>query len=468
MVTSVRHRRLHLELACCSLVALVGLPGCPISDDYFVDPNAGANGAVSGSGGSGGSDGKTGNGGKMPKGDAGSGGSGLVSGGAGSGGSGGSGGDPIECEEPCNAPRTCTMMSCQDGWITTSTPPGGLSPREKAAYVSIGSQLFIWGGVNESGTALNSGALYDPRDDRWTLVPIDSSTPTPRSLATAVWTGSVIVVWGGLDSVNMEPLADGAVFDPVSNEWSPMSPGPTARAASIGAVVSQTIVFFGGQGASSTPLGGLDRYDLSRDAWEPANLDSPAPVADPAAAGGSLTFWTHGGRTEMNTGVSDSSYYSMSSDRWVDSEPLYPGRWGAFSAFTNSFFVWGGRDLNDLFGDGASHTPGDFNWDEIEPSGAPSARFATDRESGWTFVMEPESNAARIVILAGLNAPSSYLTDGAIYDADRNEWSAIPAWPTMASHAFGAAGVAAGEIIVWGGRDGAPLTNQGVRYRPPD
>jgi N-acetylneuraminic acid mutarotase len=369
---------------------------------------------------------------------------------------------------PCNAPRTCTTTACQDGWITTTTPPGGLSPREKAAYVSIGDQLFIWGGVNESGTALNSGALYDPRDDRWTLVPIDADTPTPRSLATAVWTGSVIIVWGGLDPVNMEPLSDGAVFDPVANAWSPMTPGPTARAAAVGAVVSGNVVFFGGQGASSTPLGGLDQYDISMDSWIPAEQDSPPAVADPSAAGGTLTFWTHGGRTEMNTGVSDSSYYSMSTDRWVESEPLWPGRWGAFSAFTDSFFVWGGRDLSDLFGDGATHTPGGFDWDEIESRGAPSARFTTDRESGWTFVMAPETSDVRIVIIAGLDAPSSYLRDGAIYNEAEDNWSGISNWPTMASHAWGAAGVAAGEIIVWGGRDGTAITNQGVRYRPPD
>jgi hypothetical protein len=286
-----------------------------------------------------------------------------------------------------------------------------------------------------------------------------------------VWTGSVVVVWGGLDPVSMEPFSDGAIWDPVRDVWSPMSPGPTARAATVGAVVSQQIVFFGGQGAAGTPLGGLDAYDLELDIWEPGMENSPPAVADPAAAGGSVTFWTHGGRTEMNSGVPDSSYYSMTSDRWNDSDSFSPGRWGAFSAFTDAFFVWGGRNLDGLLDDGASHSPGGFSWQSMESRGSPRARFAIDRESGWTFVMNPEMSNEALVLIAGLDAPGSYLADGATYDTTREEWKAIPAWPSQETHAFGAAGLAAGELIVWGGRDGRDemtLTNQGVRYRPPD
>ena len=306
----------HRELALGSLFALLALPGCPMTDDYFIDEAAGDSGAIGGSGGSG-PDGKAG---KEPKGTGGSAGFAGMTGGisgtggdigtggiSGSGGDGGSGG------------------SSTDGWGKTSPPPGGFSPREKAGYASIGSQLFIWGGVNESGTALNSGALYNPRDDRWVVVASDANTPTPRSLPSAVWTGSVIVVWGGFDPVSMQPLADGAIYDPVDDAWSAMSSGPMARAGALGVSSDDRVVFFGGQDESG-PLSGLDVYDPATDTWEPGVADSPPAAADPAAAGGTLTFWTYGGRTSMNTGVSDMSYWSMSSARWVSSEPLEPGR----------------------------------------------------------------------------------------------------------------------------------------------
>jgi hypothetical protein len=440
------------ELALVSLLALVALPGCPMTDDYFVVDQ----GASSGSSGVGGSD--DGNGGTAPKGDAGSGGFAAMTGGisgaggdAGTGGASGSGGN-------------AAGGGSAGDWRTTSPPPGGFSPREKAAYVSTGSQLFIWGGVNESGTALNSGALYDPRDDRWQVVANDAHTPTPRSLPSAVWTGSVVVVWGGFDPVSMQPLTDGAIYDPVDDAWSEMNPGPMARAAAVGVSSDDRVVFFGGHDGVS-PLGGLDVYDRDTDSWEPGMEGSPPATADPAAAGGALTFWTYGGRTAMNTGVTDLSYWSMSSARWLGLDPLGPGRWGSFAAFANAtFFVWGGRDVSGSFADGFGYDIASSQWEDMSAASAPSARFVVERESGWTFAVDPDGFRPSVVVIGGLEAPGSYLRDGAIYDTGGRAWHGIPAWPSTASHAFGAAGIASEELIVWGGRDNTTLTNEGVRY----
>jgi hypothetical protein len=131
------------------------------------------------------------------------------------------------------------------------------------------------------------------------------------------------------------------------------------------------------------------------------------------------------------------------------------------------FFIWGGRDLNDLFADGAGYGTATSSWESMSPTGAPSARFTTHRESGWTLVADGVWTAT-IVLVGGLSAPGSYLRDGAVYDVERDEWQAIPAWTSPASHAFGAAGFAADEIVLWGGRDGSTLTNQGIRYPLPD
>src|SRR5262245_53245531 len=100
----------RLGLTFGSLVALVALPGCPMTDDYFVVDSGGSSGAATG--GVGGSSGPGGRDGKMPKGDAGGGGlSGATGGISGSGGVSGSGG------------------GSSDGWTTTSPPPGAFSPR---------------------------------------------------------------------------------------------------------------------------------------------------------------------------------------------------------------------------------------------------------------------------------------------------------------------------------------------------
>lgn len=446
--TSSRH-----GLALGSFVTLFALVGCALSDDYFIDPNAGTGqGGSAGSVGQGGDDAK---GGKASKGEGGSGGLAGATGGSSATGGSATGGSETG--------GSAGMGGWGGDWETTSPPPGGFSPREKAAYTSIGSQLFIWGGVNESGTALSSGALYDPRDDSWLAIATDANTPTPRSLPSAVWTGSVIVVWGGQDPVTLQPLADGAIYDPVENAWRPMSPGPRARAAAVGASSDARVVFFGGRDAMR-PLGGLDVYDPATDMWDDGMMGSPPASEDPAAAGGTLTFWAYGGRTPMNMGVPEMSYWSMNSARWMPSEPLNPGRWGSFAALVDTtFYVWGGRDLDGLFGDGFGYGLGTAEWGSMSAESAPSARFVVNRESGWTFV-DTDDSGSSVVVIAGFDAPGSYLRDGGIYDTESDDWDEIPAWPATASHAFGAAGIASGELIIWGGRADTSLTNEGVRY----
>ena len=107
--------------------------------------------------------------------------------------------------------------------------------------------------------------------------------------------------------------------------------------------------------------------------------------------------------------------------------------------------------------------------------GAPSSRYRSHRESGWALPVDTE-----VILIGGLDDPGSYLQDGGIYQPGTNTtggfgttggttdagWTSIEAWPGSASHAFGAVDWVAGEVVVWGGRDGSSLTNTGVRYLP--
>jgi len=363
------------------------------------------------------------------------------------------------CPTECNAGRTCDP-TCQGGWVPTSVPPGGFSPRERAAYVSLGNQLFVWGGVNESGTALNSGALYDPRTDSWRVIANDANTPSPRSDATAVWTGGVVVVYGGMDPAGPTAFADGARYDPADDAWLPMSAGPTARVSPVGAFAQELTLFYGGSDEAGELVGGLDLYDAELDDWQTDGTGSPPRRQDAAWGDGDRTFWISGGRFSSGSPTDELSYYSFSSEQWITatSTPLSP-RWGGFGAFIGGeYYSWGGRDVDDLFDDGIRFQVGD--WSPLEPDGAPAARYASHRESGWAWAIDDESMA----LLGGLNAPSSHLADGAIYDTTSDLWSPIPAWPEGASHAYGVAGIVSGEIVVWGGRNGTVLTNEGARY----
>jgi N-acetylneuraminic acid mutarotase len=335
--------------------------------------------------------------------------------------------------------------------------------------VSIGNQLFVWGGLNESGTALDSGALYDPRQDSWVIIENDGDTPSPRGDATAVWTGSQVVVWGGFDPDSGEVLADGAIYDPVDDDWTTMDSAEVARAAAVGVYLDDRVMFWGGEDDDGDPVEGLVRYDPDDDDWQTPDSDSddPGALVDAAVAVEDDRLWVFGGRTATGMGSSDLAYYSRSSSNgWSSAQSSeLSARWGSFAAFVDrEVHLWGGRDLDEIFDDGALYeTAGDDEWGSPDQQNAPSARYRIHRESGWALAVGDQ-----LVVVAGLDAPGSYLQDGGIYDAagNGNGWTEIEAWPGSASHAFGAVDWVAGEIVVWGGGNGASLTNTGVRYLP--
>jgi len=474
-------RSLSLAFRIAALGSGCVLTACPPTDDYFIRPSGQAGSRAAGSGGTsagdaslsgaaGSSAGTSAGTGAVAGGTTGAGGTdggstdagGFAGEGAGSanrGGTGGTAGTP--CPVACNAGRLCDT-ECQTGWVATAAPPGGFSPRERAAYVSLGNQLFVWGGLNESGTALNSGALYDARTDSWRMISSDGS-PSPRCDATAVWTGSIVVVFGGLSPSGPNVYDGGALYDPVDDVWQPMAPASTARAAAVGAWTSGGAMFWAGRDEVGDELGGLDMYDPDSDSWQEADSRSePTPREDPAWGAGNLTFWTFGGRGGSNGASDDANYYSIGTNSWYPRlNPSLSPRWGGFGAFlAGSFHVWGGRDVSNLFDDGMYYELTGFH--EMTGSDGPSARYASHGESGWSLAVDDHL----FVVLGGLSGPGAYLADGALYDTDRLEWTNIEAWPGGASHAYGAVGWVAGELMVWGGRDGGYVTNSGVRYLP--
>ncbi len=131
-----------------------------------------------------------------------------------------------------------TAGGCTDDtWTATSVINAPLARIEYTA-IWTGSEMIIWGGVDESINYLNSGGRYNPSTDSWTATNI-TNAPTPRIAHTAVWTGSEMIVWGGHDGT----LANtGARYNPATNGWIPTTTinAPLGRA-------SQTAIWTGGE-----------------------------------------------------------------------------------------------------------------------------------------------------------------------------------------------------------------------------
>ena len=57
--------------------------------------------------------------------------------------------------------------------------------------------MIVWGGTPDGIHVLNTGGRYNPSTDTWTAIST-TNAPDAREDHTAVWTGSQMIVWGGL------------------------------------------------------------------------------------------------------------------------------------------------------------------------------------------------------------------------------------------------------------------------------
>jgi hypothetical protein len=98
--------------------------------------------------------------------------------------------------------------------------------------VWTGSEMIVWGGVNR--IYLKSGAKYNPSADSWTATST-TNAPGARWGHKAVWTGNQMIVWGGSDGTNY--LNTGGRYSPGANSWTATSTINTPNGGSSHAAV---------------------------------------------------------------------------------------------------------------------------------------------------------------------------------------------------------------------------------------
>ena len=125
-----------------------------------------------------------------------------------------------------------------DAWSIPGAPTGTAPTARKHPVVAwTGTQILVWGGVfeNAGDTYKTDGFLYNPSTNTWTSMS-STNAPTGRKFPFYVNTGSQLIVWGGLNGSTVQ--SDGAVYTYSSDTWTTISttnapsgrahPGPTA------------------------------------------------------------------------------------------------------------------------------------------------------------------------------------------------------------------------------------------------
>ena len=363
------------------------------------------------------------------------------------------------CGNACEKGRSCEASTCSVGWLTMAAPPMGFVGRTRAASVAMGRSVFIWGGLDNSGNALDTGAIYSPVTDDWVDVSKGLGMLTPRSMATAVWTGSVVIVFGGIDGTG-NLLKDAAAYDPQSKLWSALPSAATARSQPLGFWDGARAIFWGGTAMNNLPIAGADHFDLttwtaSSKTGDPGQLLAPAVGFD-----GSIVYF-QGGLFNGSMRQDKVFSYTTKTDNWSALSKSLSARSSAFGVWDGSHFVvWGGRDDAALRNDG-KYMSGS-TWVPMGAIAAPSARMLSARRGGWAFAV----HAGMIAIVGGeisLSGGGTMSANGATYDVAGNTWTPILDWPTSEAHDYGMGVWTGDEFVIWSGVDGNKVTATGQR-----
>jgi N-acetylneuraminic acid mutarotase len=144
-------------------------------------------------------------------------------------------------------------------WSDVASVP---EERYDAGACVLGSDIYIFGGNYENGTATSTTYRFDTDTNEWaTLAPM----PEARSQHSVSVLDGLIYVMGGYDCD--EKIASSVrCFDPVANLSSILAPMSVARTLLGSFVLGGSIYAVGGYGGGKR-LSSMERYSVALDSW---------------------------------------------------------------------------------------------------------------------------------------------------------------------------------------------------------
>ncbi|MBQ0928985.1 Kelch repeat-containing protein [Ideonella alba] len=276
------------------------------------------------------------------------------------------------------------------------------------------------------------------RDDSWQPT---ASLPDGRYEHTAVWTGSEMIVWGGMEAVGNYRI-DGARYRPATDTWQPMADSPVTRTAMSSAWTGKEMLVWGGR---ADGVGSL--YDPGTDTWRQTSaVNAPVEGASWAATvwtGQELIVWGGMGGMTGNA-LAAGARYNPKTDTWVrlPASPLTARAYVPAVWTGQEMVIWSGYNvgIGQLYGDGARYNPSTNQWTGMATANAPDATYwNTSVWTGqemlvWGGVMggadvrayNPATNSWRIG--SGTGMPSWRYMHGAVWTG--TEMMVHGGWPS--------------------------------------
>jgi N-acetylneuraminic acid mutarotase len=344
-----------------------------------------------------------------------------------------------------------------DTWTATAGPPDA-----RAYHTSVwtGSEMIVWGGVG-FGIYFETGGRYNPSTDAW--IAINSrNAPNGRAYHTAVWDGSEMFVWGGYDGVNY--LNTGGRYDPIMDSWTAINStnAPTARSQHTAVWTGVEMIVWGGYfyDGSYHYLNTGGRYNPSTDSWiVTSTINTPQGRSEHTVVwtGAQMIVWGgyfyDGTYHYLNTG----GRYDPSTDSWTATSTtnVPEARYLHTAVWTGSeMIVWGGQDYPTFLNTGGRYAPGTDSWTATGANDAPSPRAV--HTVVWT--------GSEMIVWGGYDG--NLLDTGGRYTPDTDSWAAVNTAGAPSARLTHTAVWTGSEMIVWGGGAYPTVVNTGGRYNP--
>jgi N-acetylneuraminic acid mutarotase len=344
---------------------------------------------------------------------------------------------------------TISDPCADDTWTATSTS-GAPSPTRAHTAVWTGTEMIVWGGLAE-----NTGGRYDPSTDTWTATST-TNAPSGRQFHTAVWTGSEMIIWGGQNGGTF--FNTGGRYNPSSDTWAATSTSNAPSGRYFHRAVwtgSEMIVWGGTDNSNHVNTGG--RYNPGTDSWvatSTANAPDGRELHSAVWTGNEMIVW---GGTDETGDLNTGGRYNPTTDSWMPTSTTSApaGREFHSAVWTGSEMIaWGGFGGITNLNTGGRYNPATDSWTSTNTSNAPSAREA--HTAVWT--------GNEMIVWGGVDF-STYFNTGGRYNPGTNSWRATSTANSPVARSLHTAVWTGSEMIVWGGQDDnlVPL-NTGGRY----
>jgi len=315
-------------------------------------------------------------------------------------------------------PQIGATACTNDCWSYLSFAP---MARDGQVGVWTGTDLLVWGGVLFRP---ETGGRYNPATDSWHPFS-NANAPSWRTGHNLVWTGTELIVWGGWGGSYTDNVFNtGGRYNPLTDRWTATSlvNAPTARSGATSVWTGSEMIVWGGGDPGFTQLNTGGRYNPTTDSWTSTSLtNAPSPRTghDVVWTGTEMIVWGGiNGFSEVNTGAR----YNPSSNSWSTISTVgAPDPRTAFSAAWSGteMIVWGGVNnggFNHL-NTGGRYNPVTNTWRATTVTNAPLARRA--HAAVWT--------GSEMIVFGGCtNHDCSYQAGvGARYNPNIDNWTAM-------------------------------------------